>query len=583
MSRKKKRTARGIAVGYLPPPTDFGAPPKFTSWRDEQEEALVLLTESSKRVSVLEMPTGSGKALTAYMYALMTGKRALILTETLGLQDQYQADFGREHAIAGQLVDIRGMRNYPCPALEPGGMYSHLRERKGKATCDVGPCKSGLPCPLRDGGCPGYDQQRAAQRAQIVSTSYANWLSQGKVKRDEDADETLGSFDVLIMDECHAAPDQVSKALTVELQLHELRDFFGPHLTPPPKSDDFAKWRPWIQKIRMLQNDALDGAMTEMRLARDGGVLRAELLADIRYLRQVGRELHLLERTALSDKDTDWVVEQVVFGRSGKSIITFQPVWPRPYAEQFLFRGVQRVVGMSATVRPKTMEYLGLTEKQFDFWEFDSSFPVEHRPIYFLPSVFMRYNMSEAEKKRWAMTIDSIGKSRLSNGIVHTVSYERARYYQSQAQPDMKHRLVEHTSNTTVKAVHGFKTGRVGQVLVSPSIATGYDFPDDACRWQVIGKVPFPDRRSKIMQRRMELDKEYSSYLAMTYLVQAIGRIVRGPQDWGETFIIDGVFGFGQKGGFYEKFKHYMPKWCRDAIKKINGIPKFKDWMGTGK
>src|SRR5207247_9941358 len=124
-----------VVVGCLPPPVEYGAPHKYTRWRDSQEEALVLLSNSNKRISVINSPIEIGKSLIAYMYGVLMGLRVLILTESRGLEDVYDEEFR-----GGGLVDIRGANNYPCPVLEPGGRYDYLRDRGrgGAATCDVG-------------------------------------------------------------------------------------------------------------------------------------------------------------------------------------------------------------------------------------------------------------------------------------------------------------------------------------------------------------------------------------------------------------------------------------------------------------
>src|SRR5258707_8109244 len=79
----------------------------------------------------------------------------------------------------------------------------------------------------------------------------------------------------------------------------------------------------------------------------------------------------------------------------------------------------------------------------------------------------------------------------------------------------------------------------LGYVLVSPSVMTGWDFPDSQCRFQILAKLPFPDTRSKITQARQALDKDYGPYLMMQNLVQAVGRGMRSKTDWCETLIVD--------------------------------------------
>jgi hypothetical protein len=37
-----------------------------------------------------------------------------------------------------------------------------------------------------------------------------------------------------------------------------------------------------------------------------------------------------------------------------------------------------------------------------------------------------------------------------------------------------------------------FKRRKAPAFLVSPSMTTGWDFPYDQCRWQIIAKVPIP-------------------------------------------------------------------------------------------
>src|SRR5579859_7502377 len=120
--------------------------------------------------------------------------------------------------------------------------------------------------------------------------------------------------------------------------------------------------------------------------------------------------------------------------------------------------------------------------------------------------------------------------------------------------------------------VNKFKDSPRPLVLVSPAISTGYDFAGDAARWQVLQKVPFTDKRSVLMQRRCKSDPRYPHAQAMGYIQQAVGRINRSDDDWGCTFILDGVF-----WQWYEtNGKQYAAKWFREAVKKINKLPRGK-------
>lgn len=558
-----RRTSRGIAVGCLPSPIVYGAPSQYVEWRDEQEEALVLLTDSDNRFSFLNLPTGSGKTLLAYMYCLMTNKRGLILVETKGLADQYMKDLGP--GAGGVLVDVRGANNYPCPALSTGGQYSHLASY-GQTNCDSGPCKVGMYCKLKENGCPLYDKIREAREAQIVVTNYANWIAIGKARRGEDDEEKLGEFDVLIMDECHRAAEQTSSGMTVELDKRLV-------LSRLPDEDVPADWRGWLGDAQQQ----IKAQLADFQVSGHGS------LKSKKHLISVSRDLDLLLDKMVGKNK--WIIETATSKMNwvrGLNVptIEFQPLWPAPWCEEYLFRGIPRVIGMSAIVNSEDVHYLGLKPSEVDFWEFDSSFPVTNRPVYFLPSVYMKYDMSEKDRMKWVQTIDRIaGVWKDFKGIVHTVSYERAEYYG-------KHSVLNHARSvypfrrlfclastgstaTAVQLLKSPETRNTNTVLVAPSLHTGYDFPDDQCRFQIIGKIPFPDKRTKITRARCADNPDYANQLVMQYIVQAAGRSTRSKTDWSTVFIIDSVW-----KDWYNRNRHLAPKYFRDAVKNVNGIPK---------
>jgi ATP-dependent DNA helicase DinG len=91
----------------------------------------------------------------------------------------------------------------------------------------------------------------------------------------------------------------------------------------------------------------------------------------------------------------------------------------------------------------------------------------------------------------WVGLIDRILDARGDRkGIIHTTSFERARYLQQYSRHSG--RLLLNESRNTRDVVSAFKSTQRPMVLVSPSVTTGYDFPYAECEFQVIGKVPYP-------------------------------------------------------------------------------------------
>jgi len=253
--------------------------------------------------------------------------------------------------------------------------------------------------------------------------------------------------------------------------------------------------------------------------------------------------------------------------RTGKSI-TFDPIWPAGMAEPYLFRGIDKIVLTSATVLPKTADILGIALDELDHKEYPSSFPLYRRPVYYVPTVRVDHRIDSAGYGLWITRIDQIIKSRFKyKGVIHTVSYDRKnRVMNSSEHSEI---MLTHDSRNTLKVVERFKEMDPPAVLLSPSMVTGWDFPYEQCRWQIVGKVPFPDSRSKVMTARQEKDPTYAYYLTMQALVQAAGRGMRAADDYCETIIIDDHFQW-----FNYKYRDFAPQAFKEAVQMVRTIPE---------
>lgn len=542
-----------MSPNSLPTPEELGFPAKFKVWYNDQLEAIDRIVLNKKRFTALAMPTGSGKSVTGVAAAMLHPgvKRALYLTSTKGLQDQLAEDFGPMG-----LLDLRGQRNYPCTALAPGASLSRYRRGAPRYVgCDEGPCHAGVWCPKAPDrkqpgirpDCPYYQRVFDAKRTNLVSTNYAMYLASVEYA------EGLGQFDLLILDEAHDTDKELESFLTIELTSDDAR-YAGSKL---PKSVDLQNWKNWAIHYRgplAAKVELLDGNPPQ----------DAEGVRDRRRYKAV-----LAKLTRLSEiEPLKWVVDD-----SGVSI-KFCPLRVSTYAETHLFRGIKHIVLLSATLTHKTLSDLGIPRDAYTFWEAPSRFPLERRPIISVettPSVRVNARMGEDDKVFWMRRIDRIidPRRRLGwKGIIHTVSYQRMK--ELLARSDHKDIMIVHDTSGTKEAIREFKQSNGPRILVSPSIVTGYDFPHDECRFQIIGKVPIPDMRGTIQKARGEMDKEYAGYLAMQKLVQACGRGMRGPEDWVETFIVDDTFA----DWFMHRNKRHAPKWFIDAVERAEYLPE---------
>lgn len=559
----------------LPPPVDLGAPATFTAWRPHQADAVLAGVCSDRRFSLLIQPTGSGKSLCYLSMALLSGGRTVILTATKALQQQLVDDF----ASVG-LADVRGANAYPCTALLPGGEFDHLRDPFVTSPgCDQGPCRAGVRCGLKGSGCAYYDAVRAAGRAQIVVTNYAYWCAIG-----QHTEDALGKVDLLVLDEAHAAPDALCGFLTAELTGADLAAL-GTEAQPEGlEPDQYQAWgayhhRAVTAKIQQLEDTIR--ALTEDEDESQAQSVPRSLLTEVAQWKRIEQPLSMLTKF-----DGSWVYHLVgpAGGRGGRGrrrgrTARFGPSWPGPWAESVLFRGVPRVVLTSATAGAETCRHLGLDLADVEVLEFPSAFDKRRRPVIIFspaPSVRMRHTMPEWEIAAWVDRIDTILAGRVDRkGIIHTVSYARAKQLQALSTYGRRMIIAEDAASTRA-AIAAFRGVDPPALLVSPAVSTGHDFPYAQCAYQIIAKVPFPNTQDPLVKRRAETDPDYGMYVAMQGLVQATGRGMRAPDDVCETFIVD-----DQIKWCYRKHKRFAPAWFREAIRWTEIVPPPPPLEGT--
>jgi ATP-dependent DNA helicase DinG len=193
---------------------------------------------------------------------------------------------------------------------------------------------------------------------------------------------------------------------------------------------------------------------------------------------------------------------------------------------------------------------------------------VEKRPIYRLHlGTRINSKTSQTNLLWWVNKIDQVIESRLDRkGIIHTVSYARAKFLQEHSRYGSL--MILHESSEIQKAVGEFKGMSAPAILVSPSVHTGFDFPYEDAEWQIIAKVPYPDTRTGIAKARKNADSDWDTRLAVATMVQMAGRVMRAEDDAGETFILDDTMNY-----VVSRFRGDFPRWFRDAYREVASIP----------
>lgn len=511
-----------------PTPSDLGLPEKFASWRPNQLEAVLEINNAERPYVTQVVPTGGGKSLQYVSAAHLSGSRCVILTSTKGLQTQLLNDF---HSIG--LVDIRGKNAYPC-RLENDG-----------STCDQGPCIAGYDCMYRKHGCKYFNALRLAQNADIVSTNYSFWMYSNKYSKG------IGKFNLMVCDEAHDLPNLISDFLTVSLSTNSV--YVSALLPRDYQHATHKEWASWAHDVEP-QVDADILVLKQAVLGGGSKQERRELARALAFKNTVGVLLRI---------NNNWIIDQ-----SEKNKIAFAPIWPRGYGKKVLFFDIPTILLTSATVCKKTLDMVGIESDETVYTEYPHSFPIKNRRLIHIPTVRMNRFTNASGMKTWLGRIDQIIRPRLDRkGLIHTVSYARKNEIINYS--EFRDHMLTHTTKTAINTVMSFKMADPPAILVSPSMTTGWDFPDDEARFQIIGKIAYPDTRNKIVKARCDEDKEYAGYVAMQQLIQACGRPVRHSEDWAETFIIDDNIGW-----FLKYNNKFAPDWFNGAFGTMKMLPK---------
>lgn len=481
----------------IPSPQELGFPEKFKGWRPVQEEIIWNGLLSDKRFRGNNAPVGTGKTGCYMAEAAISGERTAILTATKGLMSQLVHEF---EALG--IKSIKGKANYPCSAYDDW-------------TCQDG--HHSMACGDKDTpSCPYTSAYYMALGGRIVITNYAFWIAIHKYGTG------LGNFDHLVLDEAHESYNMVANAMSVFIDPAEPRKLLGEFI--PTDNGDPHKWKEWAKRIRGSCDAALKLAEQKMQTRPS-----TSTVGKYQRLVTLSRKLATL---ALMRPD-DWVVDNTDRGYQ------LDPVRVGMYAEKMLFRGIPKITFVSATIRPKTLNQLGIRTADMDFWEYPSPFPAENNRIYHVPTIGLNYQSDRDDIRQWAMMHDNIYRPRLDRKhITHVGKYDLradlvllskySRYMQYNLRGDVTDDLVQR-----------FKRSQPPSILVSPSVTTGYDFPGKECECQQISKVPFPNRNKLIVAAREAMDSEYSVYQAIQTIDQAAGRPIRQETDRAETFILD--------------------------------------------
>jgi len=509
--------------------------------------------------------TGIGKSVIAYTLARMMGN-AYYLTNEKFLQDQIMRDFGPGSAVAAAHPDfvveeLKGRGAYECRFDDVEPKPKHYKDRWDRPlTCADGICvrqkadgsKRNFQECLTQKKCVYYEQKQKAKDADMAVMNYHSFLWNVHLFRGDDsyAAPTFGRRRLMILDEGHNLESALLGFKSISISDYDLHEIG----IVVPEFRTVAEYVAWVKRPDIYERLAAIVKGWEMQ-----GPLRISTQKEMRITNQC---MAMLALQQLPDPQ-NWVAHYIwknSYDDEGRvkfayHSVTIKPVLVGRYAQEMFFPYADRILLMSATLLSEdyqriTLEMPSERYRTFAYVDAPNNFPAANRPIYVYPSGSMNKGKpGEASPQAETMPrliedIEAIARHYPNDrGIIHTHTHLIAKEILELIDEDVVQRILYQGDfdNDRGAMTEEFKR-TPGAIIVAPRMYEGLDCPDDAARWQVICKMPYPDMGNPQQRKRMELMALYFPHYTTTRIMQAWGRIIRHDKDWGHTFILDEAY-----------------------------------------
>jgi len=538
----------------------------FDRIRPEQRKAIEFALdayESGKKAVLLEMGTGTGKSATGICIARYMEAHAPVIKDEEGmpltgayvittqkiLQEQYMDDFGPQSG-RNLIRTIKSSSNYRCKHYEDNSCAESKRllVKLGKqlaGTDFAKTCKNECRYTL---------EKQDFIECPISITNFSYFLAEttyaGK----------LTPRALLVVDECHNTETELGKFIEVSFSEKFARDILKCKI---PKLDTQEAVLEWVKgPYRKAVNKYV--RELEKNLVR---------LSDTEGHGEFSKQYEMLEKhTGKIDQfievynPTNWVMT-VAYpqegNRRGARKFEFKPVDLGSYSQKVFLKSGARTLMMSATVVDHEVfcKSIGLDPAEVAYLRIGSPFPVENRSAHYIPVGSMGKDSIDKTLPIMAEAVKMIlDKHPNEKGIIHTANYRVAKYLVENVETN---RLLTHESSNRDEVLKFHVSSSEPTVLISPSMMEGVDLADDASRFQILCKVPFPYLGDLVIKKRMEKDKMWYPYTTAKSVIQAFGRSIRNEKDHAVSYILDADW-----DRFYSRNIHMFPQEFRSSFIK---------------
>jgi ATP-dependent DNA helicase DinG len=283
------------------------------------------------------------------------------------------------------------------------------------------------------------------------------------------------------------------------------------------------------------------------------------------------RDIERLTRTInnILSNQKNWIVSEIKKENYEVVKVELKPLDVSVFCKG-VFEKCSKTLIMSATILDHKVfcKNVGLNPELVKFIQISSDFPLEHRSIIPLNVAYLNYDNLQSDEVKLALakTVDNLMTLHKNDkGIIHTTSYEQLNFIKENlSQTNARRLLVTDPEIQRDEVIFEHtRSSAKSTVLISPSLHTGLDLKDGLSRFQIITKVPYPNKSDRWTNAKRNIDAGWYYWQTALKLMQAYGRSVRSKDDWARTYILDSAFGY-----FVKKNKDILPSWFIEAIRQ---------------
>jgi Rad3-related DNA helicase len=550
----RRRAGSTVDPDRIPP--SFPAP----SHRGNQREALDAIRDAfaaGNDAVLVRAPTGSGKSLLARAVAgaARTPEEANPAEATgayYTTPQVSQLDDVAEDDLLADLNVIRGKRNYTC-----------ILPDETTTPVDRAPCarESGYDCSVKH-RCPYYADRAIASNRAIAAMTLAYFMQTA-------GSEVFGKRDVVVIDEAHGLSEWAEMYATVDLRPRTVPVWDDVGVPDVSEADDpldrtaqFAETLAGVCE-RAAEDLAANPELTAAEAARRDRLqdLRSELNWFVSDYRD-------------PTSTTTWVVDQP----DGEGTpITIKPLDPGRYLHHTVWDRGNKFALLSATILDKDAfcRGVGLDPSKVALVDVPHTFPLENRPLYDVTRGKMTYEHRQETLPEVArLLVRLMAHHPDEKGIVHCHSYAiQERVADHLDDFGVSARVRSHDRERRDGALEAWKATDDPDVFLSVKMEEALDLRGDLARWQVLCKAPYLNTNDSRVARRLE-EGQWAWYyrVALRTVIQAAGRVVRAPDDYGATYLADSSL-----LDLFDRARSDMPDWFADAVDGLSrpDLPAF--------